>query len=218
MERKNTVLLTVIAVATLLVAVVGATFAYFTASGGSTENSTVNVTTESVDAVSCTANNVSLVVSANDMTVAAGTTNGTAITPLSSSSATDAVGEITCTSTKNSSSATTCTYDIVYTPTVAFESYSGNNSQSKKELTLTGSSTTTAGTIAQGKTAYAETDMYTLQSETTLISSGSWTFSSAGSMTYTFTPTFYNYDFDQSSLAGTSWGGTISVDNLSCSA
>lgn len=32
MERKNTILLTVIAVATLLVAVVGATFAYFTAS------------------------------------------------------------------------------------------------------------------------------------------------------------------------------------------
>ena len=32
MEKKNTILLTVIAVATLLVAVVGATFAYFTAS------------------------------------------------------------------------------------------------------------------------------------------------------------------------------------------
>lgn len=31
MEKKNTILLTVIAVATLLVAVVGATFAYFTA-------------------------------------------------------------------------------------------------------------------------------------------------------------------------------------------
>ena len=31
MERKNTILLTVIAIATLLVAVVGATFAYFTA-------------------------------------------------------------------------------------------------------------------------------------------------------------------------------------------
>ena len=31
MDKKNTVLLTVIAVATLLVAVVGATFAYFSA-------------------------------------------------------------------------------------------------------------------------------------------------------------------------------------------
>ncbi len=45
MERKNTVLLTVIAVATLLVAVVGATFAYFTATNSSTgngEEATVN--------------------------------------------------------------------------------------------------------------------------------------------------------------------------------
>ena len=43
MERKNTILLTVIAVATLLVAVVGATFAYFTAStsaGGSAQGET----------------------------------------------------------------------------------------------------------------------------------------------------------------------------------
>lgn len=43
MEKKNTVLLTVIAVATLLVAVVGATFAYFTATstaGGAGETTT----------------------------------------------------------------------------------------------------------------------------------------------------------------------------------
>jgi len=39
MEKKNMVLLTVIAVATLLVAVVGATFAYFTASVSGTGNS-----------------------------------------------------------------------------------------------------------------------------------------------------------------------------------
>ena len=44
-NRKNTILLTVIAVATLLVAVVGATFAYFTAQGGNTVNQ--NVTVES---------------------------------------------------------------------------------------------------------------------------------------------------------------------------
>lgn len=44
-NRKNTILLTVIAVATLLVAVVGATFAYFTAQGGDAAGATVNVTT-----------------------------------------------------------------------------------------------------------------------------------------------------------------------------
>ena len=44
-NRKNTILLTVIAVATLLVAVVGATFAYFTAQGGGTAQTNINVTT-----------------------------------------------------------------------------------------------------------------------------------------------------------------------------
>ena len=44
-NRKNTILLTVIAVATLLVAVVGATFAYFTAQGGGTATTPITVTT-----------------------------------------------------------------------------------------------------------------------------------------------------------------------------
>ena len=44
-NKKNTILLTVIAVATLLVAVVGATFAYFTATGGDAVSKQVNVIT-----------------------------------------------------------------------------------------------------------------------------------------------------------------------------
>ena len=45
-NRKNTILLTVIAVATLLVAVVGATFAYFSAQGGGTATNNLEVKTE----------------------------------------------------------------------------------------------------------------------------------------------------------------------------
>jgi len=51
MDKKNTMLLTVIAVATLLVAVVGATFAYFTASNTATGSTTATVTTQAVGAV-----------------------------------------------------------------------------------------------------------------------------------------------------------------------
>lgn len=51
MDKKNTMLLTVIAVATLLVAVVGATFAYFTASNTASGTTTATVTTEAVGAV-----------------------------------------------------------------------------------------------------------------------------------------------------------------------
>ena len=53
MEKKNMVLLTVIAIATLLVAVVGATFAYFTATvkderTPSESDGTANITAVSV--------------------------------------------------------------------------------------------------------------------------------------------------------------------------
>jgi hypothetical protein len=50
MEKKNTILLTVIAIATLLVAVVGATFAYFTATVNTTnkDNATTTVTTKTL--------------------------------------------------------------------------------------------------------------------------------------------------------------------------
>ena len=56
MEKKNTILLTVIAVATLLVAVVGATFAYFTATSSTDGNgaSTVTLKTETVSTVQLT--------------------------------------------------------------------------------------------------------------------------------------------------------------------
>ncbi len=53
MERKKRVLLTVIAVATLLVAVVGATFAYFTATTSTTgKEASSNVTTKKVGSTS----------------------------------------------------------------------------------------------------------------------------------------------------------------------
>ena len=54
MEKKNTILLTVIAIATLLVAVVGATFAYFTATITTTNdtNATTEVKTAALTSVS----------------------------------------------------------------------------------------------------------------------------------------------------------------------
>ncbi len=63
MERKNTVLLTVIAVATLLVAVVGATFAYFTATATSegTDVGKVETTTATVGGVKLNATSIAQV-------------------------------------------------------------------------------------------------------------------------------------------------------------
>lgn len=56
MERKNTMLLTVIAVATLLVAVVGATFAYYSVQNGANNSTTaINTTTGKAATVTYTA-------------------------------------------------------------------------------------------------------------------------------------------------------------------
>ena len=53
-NKKNTILLTVIAVATLLVAVVGATFAYFTAQGGGSDQTDIEVRTETASSSTIT--------------------------------------------------------------------------------------------------------------------------------------------------------------------
>ena len=69
MDKKNTMLLTVIAVATLLVAVVGATFAYFNVYNESTaQNSAVNANVQNVGLVSLTGGDtLNLTVTAEEM-------------------------------------------------------------------------------------------------------------------------------------------------------
>ena len=69
MEKKNTMLLTVIAVATLLVAVVGATFAYFslTAEAGSSTTATVNTPKIGEATITTKEGNLQLSLTAQDM-------------------------------------------------------------------------------------------------------------------------------------------------------
>ena len=68
MEKKNTLLLTVIAIATLLVAVVGATFAYFTATESGTGSQEIQITTHSPQTGTFNGGSlIELVVGPNDM-------------------------------------------------------------------------------------------------------------------------------------------------------
>ncbi len=61
MDKKNTLLLTVIAIATLLVAVVGATFAYFSAQAGEGKNAQINVKTSTTDTLTFSAKPIYLI-------------------------------------------------------------------------------------------------------------------------------------------------------------
>ena len=77
MDKKNTMLLTVVAVATLLVAVVGATFAFFTANNSVGGTTTVTATTEAVGTVTLSGGAaLTLALDENDMTSAAAGATG----------------------------------------------------------------------------------------------------------------------------------------------
>lgn len=71
-DKKNTMILTIVAVATLLVAVIGASFAYFSLSVGGTASTTANVTTASPGNITIdgTEETISLHVTASDMSLA----------------------------------------------------------------------------------------------------------------------------------------------------
>ena len=120
MEKKNTVLLTVIAIATLLVAVVGATFAYFGASTTNTASSTVKVETKPADVFNATGGStVSLTVNASDMQQADGDDGFNVKKEGTASNA------ITVSLTAGSGKAT-CEYNVTYTPNVTAPSAAFN--------------------------------------------------------------------------------------------
>ena len=215
-ERKgNTALLTVIAIATLLVAVVGATFAYFSAN---TEDQGANVTVSATTAaardvfiatgdgdiaLSITADKMLQANGSNEYTIPADTDNDSTVTV----------------SLEAGSSVASCTYDLIYTPSTGFvrtvEAASSN--PVLREFDISGSCSSTSSCTAnnfsnvdaQGssevtlKTGAVIEDTYESSSQATV-------------QTWTFTANFYNLAINQNEQIGRSFGGTISVTNVSC--
>ncbi len=75
MDKKNTLLLTVIAIATLLVAVVGATFAYFTAQNAGSKSTEIQVKTETTNSSTIRPGS-NINIKANDLNFANQSTDG----------------------------------------------------------------------------------------------------------------------------------------------
>ncbi len=223
MERKNTILLTVIAVATLLVAVAGATFAYFTAQNSVEATSTVEVQTSGVSSVTSTATNCSLTIEGTDMLEADANNDGSVYK--------EATCEIAITGTHpaNSSSSEVCTYSMSYTPTTPLTYKStGATSANKAEVTLSGSASTDEPTYSSlgGTTTLSPIDLYDKSTSQTIVSNGTFTYggptpganveNTVSTATWSFSLKFYNYEFDQNILAGKTFGGTIQVDSFNC--
>ena len=116
MEKKNTLLLTVIAVATLLVAVVGATFAYFGSfSVNNTSRTNVSVGTDEAvgSSLVTTGASIKLHVLGKEMTYDP-TNNGSVAVGTDDEGTTDTGNLTVKLDAASTTTITTCTYDIVY--------------------------------------------------------------------------------------------------------
>ena len=217
-ERKgNTAMLTVIAIATLLVAVVGATFAYFSAStSGNAANVTVSAETKAADVFSSTGTpSVSLTVTAAQMQQSAGSDDHNVV-----ANSANADGNVTVSLTAGSGTAT-CTYDVIYTPGLAFTTSEAVLAKAaltnKKELVLDGDSSINANDFSDISLAGLEGTPITLKSGATISDTAeSGDTQTATVETWAFTAKFYNLATDQSDNANSTFSGNITIQNVSC--
>lgn len=230
MEKRNTLLLTVIAVATLLVAVVGATFAYFASGNVDAEGSNIGVGAEvsgSQATFTAAGNTITMVVGPQQMTQAAGKNDGTVL-------AANKTENVVLTLNSGAENVTaTCTYDLVWTWDVNEEGQSTYSTyvptttlygtvevpgvvNGGKEFTLELTAPTgdgvTAGESAKFKNFDADTEKEIVGSEinvdklgstVTLVEGASITAGNSNvTATWTVDAKIYNLGIDQSNLAG----------------
>ena len=201
MERKNTILLTVIAVATLLVAVVGASFAYFAVDASNDAEVKVQTTTAAgSDIFTATGSETMTLNVTNDVMMQTGANVGDVAV-----SDTDSSMKI---SLQAGTGVATCTYKLVYNNTGAAYTMT-TGAADGKEYTLEGT---------YGADGFAETNMdkvaEALAAKTYTITN------TAGQakteQTWTFTAKFYNLAIDQEGQMNKSYAGNIKVTDVKC--
>lgn len=213
-NKKNTILLTVIAVATLLVAVVGATFAYFTAQGGSASQADVVVNTGKAGSSSLgTFKAINIYADASNFAQGKGDQTGTSTGTVSWTAPTNATGSTT--------GVTEADRTMCYTATLAITNntfvVSKANTTSAAELEFTavkGSKTiidkmniTTTKTNVQIPTTTGGTDYtHKLVADAGATVSDSWT----------LTVTLKNLGVDQNDNTGKNFEGAVKFDKTSC--
>lgn len=216
MEKKNTLLLTVIAVATLLVAVVGATFAYFGSFTTTVDNKAgVNVTTEAAKSSTFLTTAASLKLNVKGSEMLKGTGAASSVGTYDGDNATLTVS-LNATDDKTT---TTCTYDIYFMYDEGSAVYGAGatpvtSGTDNKEFTYT--LTPSAGiTVESTYEATAEKDFSVFSGATTevKVASGSIAVSN-DTITQTLTANvkFYNFPtIDQTALSEKSFAGKFYV-------
>ena len=228
-NKKNTILLTVIAVATLLVAVVGATFAYFTAQGGTGTSANVTVTTGTAASSEFgTFGDINIHADATTFAKgkpdATGTTTGTVswTAPGATTTTTPSEADTTTTTTPIEADRSFCyTADLIITANTFTKSAA--NTANAKELYFTAvkgsttlvdeqslvtlpAGTAVTGTINIPTTKGGEILKHKLIAEAGKTVSDSWT----------ITVTLKNLDIDQNENTGKQLTGSIKFTKVAC--
>lgn len=213
-NKKNTILLTVIAVATLLVAVVGATFAYFTAQGGSASQADVVVNTGKAGSSSLgTFKAINIYADASNFAQGKGDQTGTSTGTVSWTAPTNATGSTTGVTEEDRTMCYTATLAITNNTFVVSKA----NTTSAAELEFTavkGSTTiidkmniTTTKTNVQIPTTVGGKDYtHKLVADAGATVSDSWT----------LTVTLKNLGVDQNDNTGKNFEGAVKFDKTSC--
>lgn len=223
MEKKNTLLLTVIAVATLLVAVVGATFAYFgTFTQDTNQNTKVNVTTQAAKTSTFVTGETSIELTVKSADMIKGTDSA-------SKEVANDTKNITATLTSADTQLyTVCSFDVVYVADPANTEAKVGEYKAKtagvtgNEFTYTigtaqkGTDSTGEGNVAPGTiTGTTETQYDTIATgEEVTVISGAQVSARGGKTTINFPVTvkFYNIpSVDQSKLSDLSFTGKFIV-------
>ena len=211
-NRKNTILLTVIAVATLLVAVVGATFAYFTAQGGDAVKTPVNVTTAQTSNGSFVTNG-QIDIDANQENFGQGMGNQTR----------------TATATVTYTASSTAASNFCYTVglQVTSNDFEYTTEESTPELTFTARKSANAADLTSATTMINQRDITTTTASTTIqvpnTAEGSdfvhqinATQGQKITDQWDFTVTLVNLNSDQNDNTGKSFTGQIVFTHVEC--
>lgn len=224
MEKKNSFLLTIIAVATLSVAVIGATFAYFASTINEGTGATFTANTAPMNsAFTAVGTNCSLTVTADKMQQADAGAANVAATSSSCSVTVSYASSV-------ANTAMYCTYDVYWDWTgTAYTAHSPVSAGSStkytgNEFTVQGTATS-APAVAAGQNVLtnnisSEKDWTTVTTSTDPIKVGSGTIwsnsTSATTHTWTYTMKFYNAPAYQNDLAGKTFTGKFYVQNVVC--
>lgn len=210
MDKKNTMLLTVIAVATLLVAVVGATFAYFSVSATSTSaTATVTTKAESVGSIALNSKNAPLYLnlSADQMSKANATKTYHATTSATGYAATTAPGatavaEIVATAVADANVTYKCTFN-----------YSVKTTGEEAALAVLADDSTLTLSASEGVTLNETSFNLGTASAT---GTGEVTIADGATATISAAAQFTNTNAEQNGLAGASIVTTVTFDTFAC--